>query len=73
MVAKEVFHVGGFFEDPYDVSIEVKDEAHVIHLMKLLKKLKFEDGMVNFPWGISFTLTAIDDAKSAAGIEYPEV
>ena len=72
MTAKESFHVGKYFEDPYDVSIEVEKESDVIYLISILKKLK-EDGSINFPWGISFTLTAINDEEAVAGIKYPDL
>jgi len=72
MTAKESFHVGEYFEDPYDVSIEVEKESDVIHLISVLKRLK-ESGSINFPWGISFTLTAINDEKQIAGIKYPDL
>lgn len=72
MSAKEFFHVGQYFEDPYDVSIEVEKESDVLYLISALKKMK-DDGSINFAWGISFSLTAINDEQEAAGIKYPDL
>ena len=72
MNAKETFHVGNYFEHPYNVSIDVEKEMDVIYLIRTLKKLK-DDGLIDFPLGISFTLTAINDEQEAAGIEYPDL
>jgi hypothetical protein len=73
MVAKEIFKIHDFaMEDPYEVCIEVAKEADVIEVIRVLKKAK-DDGLINFKWGISFTLTAINDEAKSAGIVYPKI
>ena len=72
MIAKEVFHIKERIDDPYEVCIELEKEADVLAVIKILNNAK-ENGLVNFPWGISFSLTAIDDEGKSAGIIYPKL